>query len=107
MKFDAVALIFHALFGAFLSAVLWFFGLGGMSAWFRGHPVGWIETKAGGFVVILIGAVVGAIAGIFRDRQISRMDQDEADGVRIGFKVFAKIGLPLALGLYLIWSFLH
>lgn len=107
MKFDPVTLILHAIFGIFLSAVLWFFGLGGMSAWFRGHPTGWIETKAGGFVVILIGAVVGVIAGIFRDRQIFRVDQDEALGMRIGFKTFVKIGLPLALGLFIIWSLLR
>lgn len=107
MKFDPLALILHAIFGAVLGAMLWFAGLGGMSAWFRGHPDGWIETKTGGFVVILLGAVIGTIAGVFRDRQIVRIDQDDADWVRVGFKAFLQIGLPLALGLFLIWSFLR
>lgn len=101
MRFDPVALLLHAIFGAFLGALVWFGGATGMSGG------GWFATKTGACAVILVGAVVGAIAGVFRDKQIVRIDQDAAAGMGIGFKVFLKIGLPLALGLYVIWSLLH
>jgi hypothetical protein len=107
MKYDAVTILLHGLLGAFLGALVWFAGLGGMDAWFRGRPNGWIETKAGAVVVILVGAAVMAIAGIFRDKQLVRVDEDEAIGLRFGFKTILKVGLPLALGLYIIWSLLH
>jgi hypothetical protein len=107
MKLDPIVLILHSMLGVFLGAFVWFAGLGGMSAWFRGQPHGWIDSKKGFLLLVLLGAIAGAVAGAYRDRQIFRIDQDEAIGARVGFKVFIKIGLPLLLGLYIIWTLVH
>jgi hypothetical protein len=96
-----IGIILHVLFGAFLATMLWFFGLGGMTAWFQGKPSGWLDSSRGGLFIVLIGALLGYISYVYRDRDIIARTHENAERFRFA-RLALKFGVPL-FTFYLLW----
>jgi hypothetical protein len=85
-----IGIILHIVFGAFLSAMLWFFGLGGMTAWFYGKET-WLGSPVGGSIVIGAGVLVGYAAYIFRDHDFIARSPENAERFHLAKVIFFAI----------------
>ena len=82
-----IGIILHVLFGIFLSGMLWFFGLGGMKAWFHGKGT-WLGSPVGGCFVIGIGALTGYASYVFRDHDFIARSPENAERLHLAKVVF-------------------
>jgi hypothetical protein len=82
-----IGIILHILLGTFLSAMLWFFALGGMRRWFYGTD-SWLGSPVGGFLVITVGALVGYASYVLRDHDFVTRSPENAERFRTARIVF-------------------
>ncbi len=96
-----IGIILHVLFGAFMSAMLWFFGLGGMRAWFNGGATNWLGSPTGGLTVILAGSIFGYASYVFRDHDLIERSAENAERFRKA-KLALFLIIPLFTGLLMV-----
>lgn len=97
-----IGILMHALLGMFLSAVLWFFALGGMSACFKGRSSGWLDSPRGGMLMIVSGAVLGYISYVTREHDFIARTPENAARFRLARRALFLV-VPIFTG-YLLWS---